>query len=370
VATRGLDEPADDVRGHWEAANSGNVANCSAVAWNFAVALQARLHRPIGFVDCSVGNTPIETWMSRRTLSATTVGAEIYRRNDDALAATTPEMAANYHQALKDWMAANPTPLLQFRNRTSQPIPPYLKTANSVPNRFYNGMVRGIQPYAVRGIIWFQGDSNMGHPLEYSELFQAMIEEWRVEWQEPRLPFYFVEINNYSGPKQTQPVERNPLSLIREEQHGGLLQPAVGMVCSIDLGSGTNAHFPNKKPVGERLAGLALRDCYEQGAGLVNSPMYQSFAVEGNRIRLTLSDATGLRTRGRGPLQGFAIRTSGGDWVWAKGQIEGQDIVLWNDQVPSPAAARYAWAKNPIISLENAAGLPLVPFRTDLGHDK
>jgi len=112
------------------------------------------------------------------------------------------------------------------------------------------------------------------------------------------------------------------------------------------------------------LAGLALRDCYGQ-PGQVNSPLYKSFAVEGNKIRLKFTDADGLRARGGGDLKGFAIRGSTGDWVWATGKIDGQDILVWSDRVPMPAAVRYAWAMNPVISVENGTGLPLYPFRTD-----
>ena len=135
------------------------------------------------------------------------------------------------------------------------------------------------------------------------------------------------------------------------------------MVAAIDVGT-KNAHFPNKKPVGERLAGLALRDCYGQ-PGQANSPMFKSFTVEADKIRLTFTDAEGLRVRGGGDLKGFAIRGSNGDWVWATGRIVGQNIVVWSDQVPAPAAVRYAWAANPVVSVENGAALPLYAFRTD-----
>jgi sialate O-acetylesterase len=120
--------------------------------------------------------------------------------------------------------------------------------------------------------------------------------------------------------------------------------------------------------VGERLAGLALRDCY-QHPGLVNSPSYQNFAVEGGKVRLKFSDAEGLRARG-GELKGFAIRGDKGEWVWATGKIDGQDILVWDDHISAPTAVRYAWAMNPVISVENGAGLPLLPFRTDTASEQ
>ena len=124
-------------------------------------------------------------------------------------------------------------------------------------------------------------------------------------------------------------------------------------------------HLPNKKPVGDRLAVLALNDLYNQKA-LANSPAYKDFQVEGNKIRIHFTDAKGLRLiAGHPPFAGFAIKGNAGDWTWAQGSIDGESILLWNDAVPQPTAVRYAWAANPVISIENAAGLPLRPFRTD-----
>jgi sialate O-acetylesterase len=362
VASSGADQPADDVKGAWVQADSTNVTNFSAVAWNFAVALQNKLHVPIGLVVSCVGGTPVESWMSKETLESTKAGAAVMDRHTQALAAVTPEAIAKHDAEQKTWRAANPTPDLQLKNAASRPKPIYTATSGQAPVRLYNGMIHGLEPYTLRGVIWFQADGNMAHPLEYSELFQALIKQWRADWKVP-LPFFFVEMNNMREDIQTQPVQPHPLALIREQQHGGLLLPGTGMVAAIDLGT-KNAHFPNKKPVGERLAGLALRDCYGQ-PGQANSPMLESFTIESNKIRLTFTDAEGLRVRGGGDLKGFAIRGRQGDWVWATGKFDGQNIVVWSDQVPAPAAVRYAWASNPVISVENGAGLPLYPFRTD-----
>jgi sialate O-acetylesterase len=222
-------------------------------------------------------------------------------------------------------------------------------------------MIHGLEPYTLRGILWFQADGNASHPAEYSELFQALIREWRADWHE-QLPFYFVEMNNTHAVQQT-PVELNNLCLIREQQHGALQLPGVGMAAAIDLGNG-NPHFPNKRAVGQRLAALALHNVYGQ-PGQPNSPIFRSFKIEGNKVRLSFDDATGLRARAGGEVKGFAIRGASGDWVWAAGKIVGEQILVWSDAIPSPVAVRYAWAQNPIISIENAAGLPLYPFRTD-----
>jgi sialate O-acetylesterase len=364
VVSPASDKEMEDVKGVWVLGDASNVETFSAVAWNFAVALQNRLHVPIGLIVSSIGGTPVEAWMSRKTLESTSAGAAVERRQAAALAAVTPEKVAQHEAAMKAWETANPTPELQHKNGASKPKILYTSADIRSPNRMYNGMIRGLEPYTLRGVIWFQADANMNHPEEYPELFQALIKEWRAEWGE-QLPFYFVELNNMFEDKQTKPVQPHLLTYIREKQHAGLLLPGTGMVASIDLGT-KNPHFPNKKPVGQRLAGLALRDCYGI-PGQVNSPMFRSFVVEGNNVRLTFSDADGLRVRGGGEVKGFAIRGSSGDWVWASGKVEGNQIVVWSDEVRTPVAVRYAWAANPVISIENSAGLPLYPFRTDTG---
>ena len=368
VVSSGADQPTDDVKGQWVLGSAANVKTFSAVAWNFGVALQNQLHVPIGLIVSAVGGVPVESYMPRAALEATSVGKDVLDRSAKLLASVKLELIAKYQAETKAWDEANPTPELKAQHKSTRPRPINGPNSGAVPNRLYNGMLHGLVPYSLRGFIWFQADGNMGHPLEYAELFQALIKSWRVDWQE-ELPFYFVEMNNMRDDPQTAPVQSNPLSIIREQQHGGLQLPATGIVGSIDLGV-KDPHFPNKKPVGERLAGLAMRDCYHR-PGLVNSPMYRSFSVEGGKVRLKLSDAEGLRIRGGGnELKGFAIRADKGNWIWAAGRIDGEDVVVWNEQIPAPAAVRYAWAMNPVISVENGAGLPLLPFRTDTGSEQ
>ena len=363
VARLGSEWPADDVDGHWVRADSRNVQTFSAVAWNFAVALQGRLHVPVGLIVSCMGGSHVEVWMPPETIRATSVGPAVMARYDELLTGMILKVKTHHEADLKAWYAANPTAELQLKNLATQPALVSTATFRSLPGRLYNGMIHGLEPYTLRGVIWYQADGDINTPLEYGELFQALIRKWRADWAEP-LPFYFVEMNNMLEDRQTRPVQPHNLCLIREQQHAGLLQPGTGMVAAVDVGT-KNAHFPDKKPVGERLAHLALRECYHLPMGEVNGPLYRAFRVEGSRVRLSFADAGGLRVRGGGELKGFAIRGASGDWVWASGKIEGPGIVVWSDKVPSPVAVRYAWAANPVISVENDAGLPLYPFRTD-----
>jgi len=239
------------------------------------------------------------------------------------------------------------------------------------PSRLYNAMISGLEPYTLKGFLWFQGDGNFGNPQEYGELVKTLIRAWRSHFHDDTLPFYYVEMQNYRAP-QEKPVEPNPMSLIREAQQGALQLPNTDVAASLDQGINKpdyEAHFPNKKQLGERMAGLALNNIYGQ-PGLVHSPAFKKHTIEGNKVRLQFDHADGLRIRGDAGLRGFAIKSAEGDWVWAQGKIEGEEIVLWSEQVAAPVAVRYAWAFNPLLSVENRAGLPLRPFRTDIGSEK
>ena len=365
VKTRSIDEPQDDAVGQWTIAAPDNVGRCSAVAWYFAVRLQEKLNVPIGLLVPAVGGTPVEMWIPQPAFDATSVAPAIRARHAERLAHTTPEMVAKFNADLAAWSAANKTPELRAQNAKARPKDPYSIATAPVPSRFYNTMVHGLEPYSMRGGIWFQADGNAGHPEEYSELIKALITSWRANFR-AELPFYYVEMNNM-WEAQNKPVntERN-MGLIREAQEGALQLPKTGVAAAIDLCVvHDNPHFPNKKPVGDRLANLALSEVYGLSLGQVNSPAFASYAIEGNKVRLRFKYADGLRARGDGAVKGFAIRGAKGDWAWADGKIEGNEIVVWSNTVPEPAAVRYAWATFPIISVENNAGLPLRPFRTD-----
>lgn len=359
---RGSDTPLDDVAGSWIVATKDNVGQCSAVAWNFGVALHRELQVPVGLIVSAVGGTPAEAWIPRATLDATDVGRAIWARHRAALAGYSPEVMQKHKALDAAWLAANPTPESKLANRGARPRVPYSPADNHAPARLYNGMVHGLVPCTIRGVLWFQADANARHPDEYADLIQTLITAWRGQWQAD-LPFYYVELNNMGTP-QRDPVNKNAVSRLREAQAAALTLPKTGVVASIDLGV-EDAHFPNKKPVGERLASLALADVYGR-SGLVRSPEYESSEFLGDgRVKIKLRNGAGLQTIGDGPVRGFAVRGVDDQWVWGTAKIQGAEILVWSDQVPKPVAVRYAWARNPIISLMNAARLPLRPFRTD-----
>jgi sialate O-acetylesterase len=354
--------PQDDSPGEWYVVTPDRIGGgTSCVAWYFAVALREKLQVPMGMVVCAVGGTRAEQWMSKEALAALPHGPDVMKQQTDYAAQILPKHVAG-EAAYADWLKANPTPELQQQNKASQP------QRFGMPAVFadlYNGMLHGLEPYTVKGITWFQADGNLGATPIYGELIKGLIKNWRADFQAD-LPFYYVEMNNMRDDVQTKPVQFNELSELREAQDVALELPGTDVVSSIDCGlPEPEPHFPNKEPVGRRLAFVALDHDYKMPC-VFHGPTYDNFKVEGgNTLRLHFKSADDLRVRDGGQMRGFAIRGATGDWVWAQGKVDGSDVVLWSDQIPQPAAARYAWAANPVTSMENGAGLPMRPFRTD-----
>jgi len=234
------------------------------------------------------------------------------------------------------------------------------------PNRptvLYNAMLHPLIPYAIRGAIWYQGESNAGRAYQYRTLFPTMIKDWRAHWGEGNFPFLFVQLANWQA-KQTKPVD-DAWAELREAQLMALSLPNTGMAVTIDIGNPNDIHPKNKQEVGRRLALNALKLVY--GKDVVNSgPIYKSMAIEGNKIRLSFTHVDGgLVAKGGKRLKGFAIAGKDQKFVWANAKIDGKTIRVWSNRVPHPVAVRYAWAINPICNLYNKAGLPASPFRTD-----
>ena len=226
-----------------------------------------------------------------------------------------------------------------------------------------NAMIRPLAPTPIKGVIWYQGESNVGAAALYRRLLPAMIRDWRAMWQDT-WPFLLVQLPGYSH-DPAEPDSSEWASL-RESQQAALALPNTGMATTVDLGDPEDVHPRNKKEVAERLARVARRIAY--GETLEDSgPAFSSLALEGTRARVHFSHARGgLRVHDRyGYVTGFAVAARGGRFVWAQARIEGEDTVVWSDAVSEPTAVRYDWADTPDGDLYNEDGLPAVPFRTD-----
>ncbi|HAU39151.1 MAG TPA: 9-O-acetylesterase [Phycisphaerales bacterium] len=227
----------------------------------------------------------------------------------------------------------------------------------------YNGMIHPLIPFALRGAIWYQGESNAGQAWLYRTLFPAMIEDWRAQWKQGDFPFLWVQLANYTAAKD-QPGESNWAEL-REAQSMTLRLPNTGQAVIIDIGEAKDIHPRNKQDVGARLAMAARKIAY--GENLVYSgPVYKSMKVEGDKVILTFDHvSSGLEARGAEGLKGFAIAGEDRNFVWGEAKIVGDTVVVRSEQVSAPVAVRYAWANNPPCTLYNKEGLPASPFRTD-----
>jgi sialate O-acetylesterase len=233
------------------------------------------------------------------------------------------------------------------------------------PLGFYNGMIAPLLNYMIKGVIWYQGESNTGKPLEYRQLFPALITNWRQKWNQGNFPFLYVQLANYMQ-TNPQPSESNWAEL-REAQLMTLSVINTAMAVTIDIGEGNDIHPLNKEDVGKRLALAAQKIAYEDKKVVYSGPIYESMKIKGNKITLTFKNiGSGLIARGSDELKYFAIAGTDKKFVWAKAKIEGNKVVVWNDHISQPVAVRYAWADNPEgANLYNKEGLPASPFRTD-----
>src|SRR6266540_1597346 len=244
----------------------------------------------------------------------------------------------------------------------SRPELPGPANQNS-PSVLYNAMIAPLAPYAIRGAIWYQGESNAGRAYQYRTLFPTMIRDWRAAWGQGNFPFYFVQLANWH-PVQSEPGDSEWAEL-REAQTMTLHEPNTGMAVIIDIGEPDDIHPRNKLDVGKRLAAWALAETYHQKVES-SGPLYDSFSVKDDKIQVKFKHLDGgLKTSDGGPPKGFAVAAADHKFVWAEASIEGDTVVVWNKDVTHPVAVRYAWADNPVCNLYNQAGMPASPFRTD-----
>ena len=239
---------------------------------------------------------------------------------------------------------------------TPPPAIPGPGNANS-PYTLFDSMIAPLIPYALRGAIWYQGESNAGAPQKYRRLMTEMIRDWRQVWGQGDFPFLMVQLANFNT------TDNWPL--LREAQLQSLCEPNTGMAVAIDIGDALDIHPTNKLDVGKRLAAWALTQTYGKD-GVPSGPLYSAMVVEGDRIRLRFAHiGGGLRAR-EGALRSFIIAGENRKFVPAEAVIEGDTIVVSSPKVIAPVAVRYAWENNPEgCNLYNAAGLPASPFRTD-----
>jgi sialate O-acetylesterase len=353
------DNPLDDVEGAWSLCTPESTRNFSAVGYFFSRYIHQNRHVPVGFIHSSWGGTPAESWTERSVMENDPELKPILGEWDQVLKAY-PASNERYQKQLAAYKVAAAQAKADGKPAPAAPRPPAGPGHQNTPGGLYNGMIAPIVPYAIRGALWYQGESNANpaHAYQYRFLFRSMIEDWRRQWAQGDFPFLFVQLANYQS-NGTWPV-------LRESQTDALSLRNTGMAVIDDIGESKDIHPKDKQDVGKRLALAAQAIAYGEKLEY-SGPMYRQMTREGSAARLYFDHVGGgLRARGGEKLLGFEIAGKDGNFVPADARIEGQTVVVSSDQVNFPGKVRYAWADDPKCTLENREGLQASPFRADL----
>ena len=348
-------EPQATVGGQWEVCSPATVPDFSAIGYLFARDLERELNVPVGIITVAAGASCAEAWISREALAA------------------DPQikfMLDSLDECVKFFRTTPPGPLAEAPVRPTpinKPRTPVTRLTDPVKDQhfatvLFNGMVAPVIPYAIRGALWYQGESicwgTRGLDL-YGRVQQTLIQDWRTRWGLGDFPFFLVQL-----PGQ-QNISNNPR--IREEQAAVLALPNTAMAVTIDVGEAKDVHPHNKAPVANRLVRLALADVYGRKIES-RSPMFASLKIDGAAARVTFAHAAGgLAAKDGGELKGFQVAGADQKFVDAEARIEGSSVVVRSAQVPAPVAVRYAWDNFPEgMGCNLVSGdLPAAPFRTD-----
>ncbi|HEU5077634.1 MAG TPA: sialate O-acetylesterase [Opitutaceae bacterium] len=360
------DEPAFSVAtSGWQSATPETVRHFTAVGYFFAREIHQQIGVPVGIIHCSFGGTRIEAWMSRAALASDPAFAAIDAQWKRDNVIPYAERKATYDAALATWEkeeAAAKTAgeeqhaqFLKTHRRPSAPI-----GLQQGPSVLFNGMVHPLVPFALRGILWYQGESNAWAATEYRREFPALITAWRKHFGRDDLPFYWVQLAGYHT--------SHDWPALREAQTMALALPHTGQALAIDVGEAGDIHPRNKQEVGHRLALIARALTYGQKVAFAG-PSLRSADREGEGYRLRFKDAEGGLVARGGTVH--VLEIAGKDHVFhpATGRIEGETLFVTSPEVKEPVAVRYAWSSMPDANLYNAAGLPAVPFRTGYSVD-
>jgi len=354
VEHRPSDYPRSDVEAKtWVPCTPRNVAETSAVAYYFARDIYQKENVPTGLIETFWGGTPAESWTSLQSISADASLMPVFAERSKIVDAYE-SILLRHAQEEREYQKA-----VEKAKAEGQPIPGrkwHPDFAAWAPAALFNGMIAPLTAFAIRGVIWYQGEANSGNraPL-YAHLFQTMISDWRRAWDEGDFPFLFVQIANWN----TEPDERWPE--VRDAQRRALALRNTGMAVTIDIGDPADIHPKNKLDVGLRLARAARAIAYGEELEW-SGPLYRQLTREDHALRVWFDHAVGLTAKG-GPLVGFEVAAADGKYVAADAKIDGSSVMVSSPSVPEPVSVRYAWAPNPTCNLYNGEGLPAPPFR-------
>jgi sialate O-acetylesterase len=336
----------------WTVCTPATAANFSAVAYFFGRALSAHEHVPIGLIDSSWGGTPAEAWMSLEGISSDSSLMPVF--------AARAQMAREQMNMQATVAAERRDDELARERNLPAPKHPWRPDFDSwAPSWLFNGMVAPFISFPIKGVIWYQGESNASSeraPL-YAKLFPALIADWRSHWQMGDFPFLFVQIANYNA----DPSDNWPL--VREAQRRTLSLSNTAMAVTVDVGDPNNIHPSDKQSVGERLALAARVLAYHENIEYCG-PIFRQISTESGGLRVWFDHAEGLMSKDA-ELQGFELAGPDHRFLKATARIQGSSVLVTNPQVERPRFVRYAWSNAPVANLFNSAGLPASPFTSE-----
>ena len=360
--------PVHDIDAQWrvcspETVSMGNWGGFSAAAYFFGRHLHKTLDVPVGIIDTSWGGTRIEPWTPREGFAQVPKLKDILAKIDDTNAAYKKTITATVG-SLRQWIE---TAEKAFVEGGPIPVPddaPLKQVRHfTQPTLLYNAMVHPLVPFAIRGAIWYQGESNCGEGMLYYEKMKALIGGWRQVWGQGDFPFYYVQLAPCSY------YRKSPTALpeLWEAQTAALSIPNTGMAVTHDtVDDMGDIHPKNKQQVGRRLALWALAKTYGYSDIVYSGPLYKSMSIEGNKVRISFDHvASGLTSYDSGRLDDFEIAAADRKFVKAKAEIAGDAVVVSSDAVAAPVAVRYGWNQTAQPNLINKEHLPASPFRTD-----
>ncbi len=382
-------EPVSDCAGSWEVCTPESVGGFSAVAYYFGRDLHRHTGRPLGLIGSHWGGSFIQAWTSLEGLrsedalkGAVTAFEEVVANRAKYEVEYYSKILPAWEAEYQDWLEMAKKPYEEARRRWAveiqnakkegKPLPPAPAPARPMrgkptcrshsmnnPAVLFNGMISPLVPYAIRGAIWYQGESNANTPALYATMLPVLIADWRRQWAQGDFPFLFVQLPNFDTPA--------PWAALREAQTKALAVPATGMAVTVDVGDPKDLHPRAKAGVGARLALVARRVAY--GEALVDSgPVFRSLQIEGGRAQIAFDNPGGglvAHPVQEGLVKGFEVAGEERVFFPAQARIEQDTVWVWAAQVPRPVAVRYAWASAPEVNLTNREGLPARPFRTD-----
>jgi sialate O-acetylesterase len=357
------DEPRRDVPGNWRACAPETVAAFSGVGYYFGRDLSKARKVPVGLIQSAVNGTPGEAWISRAALD----GEPRLKGARDRFATRLeeyPRLLTQYNEALARHKDAVEKAKQEGKQPPAEPRPPLdPRKHRDRPTGCYNACIAPLQPCALKGVLWYQGEANVPFACEYRSLLPLLIRTWREAWNSPDLSFLIVQIAP-CGQIDGGPVESAWAELREAQLLTSLHTPNTGIAVITDCGENADIHPRKKEPVGARLA-LAARGLAYGEKIVYSGPIYQGMKREGDKAVLSFEHTgSGLAAQG-GELKGFAVAGEDRKFITAQAEIRENKVVVWSQQVAKPVAVRFGWANFPVVNLYNKEGLPASPFRTD-----